>query len=181
MDLNGTAGILLENLLNTVMDEQARKLGVPRNGYRCRSLDTAIGKITLKIPKLRSGSYFPDDIVTRWSRTDTALASAVCEMWVAGISTRKVEKALQTLGVEQLSKSRVSRPAESLDFEVEQLRKENLSYTTWPYLWLDVTTIHCRDQGRGKQTVLVTTVALNKEGMRRIVGIEEVDVESYIS
>ncbi len=130
VDLNGTARTLLENLLNTVMDEQARELGVPRNGYRCRSLDTAIGKITLKIPKLRSGSYFPDDIVTRWSRTDTALASAVCEMWVAGISTRKVEKALQTLGVEQLSKSRVSRLAESLDFEVEQLRKENLSYTT---------------------------------------------------
>ena len=181
VDLNGTARTLLENLLNTVMDEQARELGVPRNGYRCRSLDTAIGKITLKIPKLRSGSYFPDDIVTRWSRTDTALASAVCEMWVAGISTRKVEKALQTLGVEQLSKSRVSRLAESLDFEVEQLRKENLSYTTWPYLWLDATTIHCRDQGRGKQTVLVTAVALNKEGMRRIVGIEGVDVESYIS
>lgn len=181
IDLNKTAKILLETLLNTVMDEQARELGVPRNGYRCRSLDTAIGKITLKIPKLRSGSYFPDDIVTRWSRTDTALASAVCEMWVKGISTRKVEKALQELGVEQLSKSRVSRLSESLDFEVEQLRSENLSYTTWPYLWLDTTAIHCRDHGRNKQSVLVTAVALNKDGTRRIVGIEGVDVESYIS
>lgn len=181
IDLNATAKTLLENLLNTVMDEQARELGVPRNGYRHRSLDTTLGKITLKIPKLRSGSYFPDDIVSRWSRTDTALASAICEMWVAGISTRKVEKALSELGVEQLSKSRVSRLAESLDFEVDQLRNENLSYTSWPYLWLDATSVNCRDAGRVRQKALVTAVALNKDGARRIVGIEGVDVESYIS
>lgn len=181
IDLNATAKTLLEDLLNTVMDEQARELGVPRNGYRHRSLDTALGKITLKIPKLRSGSYFPDDIVSRWSRTDTALASAICEMWVSGISTRKVEKALSELGVEQLSKSRVSRLAESLDFEVDQLRRENLSYTSWPYLWLDGTTVNCRDEGRVRQKVLVTAVALNSDGARRIVGIEGVDVESYIS
>lgn len=181
IDLNTTAKTLLEDLLNTVMDEQARELGVPRNGYRHRSLDTALGKITLKIPKLRSGSYFPDDIVSRWSRTDTALASAICEMWVAGISTRKVEKALSELGVEQLSRSRVSRLAESLDFEVDQLRNENLSYTSWPYLWLDGTTVNCRDEGRVRQKVLVTAVALNSDGARRIVGIEGVDVESYIS
>jgi len=181
IDLNTTAKTLLEDLLNTVMDEQARELGVPRNGYRHRSLDTALGKITLKIPKLRSGSYFPDDIVSRWSRTDTALASAICEMWVAGISTRKVEKALSELGVEQLSRSRVSRLAESLDFEVDQLRRENLSYTSWPYLWLDGTTVNCRDEGRVRQKVLVTAVALNSDGARRIVGIEGVDVESYIS
>lgn len=181
IDLNTTAKTLLEDLLNTVMDEQARELGVPRNGYRHRSLDIALGKITLKIPKLRSGSYFPDDIVSRWSRTDTALASAICEMWVSGISTRKVEKALSELGVEQLSKSRVSRLAESLDFEVDQLRRENLSYTSWPYLWLDGTTVNCRDEGRVRQKVLVTAVALNSDGARRIVGIEGVDVESYIS
>lgn len=181
IDLNTTAKTLLEDLLNTVMDEQARELGVPRNGYRHRSLDTALGKITLKIPKLRSGSYFPDDIVSRWSRTDTALASAICEMWVSGISTRKVEKALSELGVEQLSRSRVSRLAESLDFEVDQLRNENLSYTSWPYLWLDGTTVNCRDEGRVRQKVLVTAVALNSDGARRIVGIEGVDVESYIS
>lgn len=181
IDLNTTAKTLLEDLLNTVMDEQARELGVPRNGYRHRSLDTALGKITLKIPKLRRGSYFPDDIVSRWSRTDTALASAICEMWVAGISTRKVEKALSELGVEQLSRSRVSRLAESLDFEVDQLRRENLSYTSWPYLWLDGTTVNCRDEGRVRQKVLVTAVALNSDGARRIVGIEGVDVESYIS
>lgn len=181
IDLNATAKTLLEDLLNTVMDEQARELGVPRNGYRHRSLDTALGKITLKIPKLRSGSYFPDDIVSRWSRTDTALASAICEMWVAGISTRKVEKALSELGVEQLSRSRVSRLTESLDFEVDQLRNENLSYTSWPYLWLDGTTVNCRDEGRVRQKVLVTAVALNSDGARRIVGIEGVDVKSYIS
>ena len=91
VDLNATALALLEGLLNAMMDEQASELGAARNGYRERSLDTCLGRLTLRIPKLREGTYFPDDIVERWSRTDTALASTVCEMWARGVSTRKVE------------------------------------------------------------------------------------------
>ena len=59
----------------------------------------------MRIPKLREGSYFPDDIVEKWSRTDTALASAVCDMWAAGVSTRKVEKVMADMGVESMSLS----------------------------------------------------------------------------
>lgn len=87
IDINAALRSLLEGLLNAVMDEQASELGVPRNGYRERSLDTCVGRVTLRIPKLREGTYFPEDVVARWSRTDTALASAVCDMWAAGIST----------------------------------------------------------------------------------------------
>lgn len=86
IDINAALRSLLEGLLNAVMDEQASELGVPRNGYRERSLDTCVGRVTLRIPKLREGTYFPEDVVARWSRTDTALASAVCDMWAAGIS-----------------------------------------------------------------------------------------------
>ena len=83
IDINAALRSLLEGLLNAVMDEQASELGVPRNGYRERSLDTCVGRVTLRIPKLREGTYFPEDVVARWSRTDTALASAVCDMWAA--------------------------------------------------------------------------------------------------
>lgn len=83
--------------------------------------------MTLRIPKLREGMYFPEDVVARWSRTDTALASAVCDMWAAGISTRKVEAVASDLGLESMSRSRVSRLCEGLDGEVAELRGADLS------------------------------------------------------
>lgn len=68
VNINAALRSVLEGLLNAVMDEQASELGVARNGYRERRLDTCVGTVTLRIPKLREGSYFPDDIVQRWSR-----------------------------------------------------------------------------------------------------------------
>ena len=82
---------MLEGLLNAVMDEQASELDVLRNGYRERGLDTCIGTVTLRIPKLGEGSYFSDDVVRRWSRTDTALASAIRDMLLSVSSAREVE------------------------------------------------------------------------------------------
>lgn len=121
IDINAALRSMLEGLLNAVMDEQASELGVARNGYRERRLDTCVGTVTLRIPKLREGSYFPDDIVQRWSRTDTALASAICDMWVSGVSTRKVERVAAEMGVERMSRGRVSRLCASLDEEVSEL------------------------------------------------------------
>ena len=79
IDLNAAMHSMLESLLNALMDEQASELGAQRNEYRERSLDTCIGGVTLRTPKLREETYFPSDIVERWSRTDTALSSAICE------------------------------------------------------------------------------------------------------
>ena len=112
------------------MVEQVEELGCVRNGYRERKLITSVGTLTLKIPKLREGTYFPDDIVSKWSRCDTALASCICDMWTLGISNRKVEKALSELGVEKISRSRVSRLVKSLDEEVDDLRHTPLSFDT---------------------------------------------------
>lgn len=181
IDINAALRSLLEGLLNAVMDEQASELGVPRNGYRERSLDTCVGRVTLRIPKLREGSYFPDDIVERWSRTDTALASAVCDMWASGISTRKVERAAADLGVERMSRSRVSRLCASLDAEVSELRGADLSYDGWPYLWIDATYVPCREAGAPRSVALVTAVACSSSARRRVVGVECVDTESYLS
>ena len=181
IDLNSAMRSMLESLLNAVMDEQASELGVQRNGYRERSLDTCVGRVTLRVPKLREGTYFPSDIVERWSRTDTALASAVCDMWVSGVSTRKVERAAAELGCERMSRSRVSRLCASLDAEVDEMRGCDLSSSEWPYLWLDATYVPCREAGAARSTALVTAVACDLSATRRVVGVERVDTESYQS
>ena len=181
VDLNATALALLEGLLNAMMDEQASELGAARNGYRERSLDTCLGRLTLRIPKLREGTYFPDDIVERWSRTDTALASTVCEMWARGVSTRKVEAVAAEMGVERMGRSRVSRLCEGLDAEVGAMRAAPLGSTEWPYLWLDATYVPCREAGRPRRVALVTAVAAGRDGSRRVVGLECVDTESHLS
>ncbi|MDD6565698.1 MAG: IS256 family transposase [Parafannyhessea umbonata] len=181
IDINAALRSMLEGLLNAVMDEQASELGVARNGYRERRLDTCVGTVTLRIPKLREGSYFPDDIVQRWSRTDTALASAICDMWVSGVSTRKVERVAAEMGVERMSRGRVSRLCASLDEEVSELRGCDLSGSEWPYLWLDATYVPCREAGAARSTALVTAVACDLSATRRVVGVERVDAESYRS
>lgn len=185
LDLNGIARSLLEGCLNAVMDEQASELaaelGVARNGYRERALDTCVGTITLRVPKLRGGTYFPEDVVSRWSRTDTALASAICDMWVSGVSTRKVERVAAEMGVESMSRSRVSRLCSSLDAEVSALRGRDLSSSEWPYLWLDATYVDCREAGEARSVGLVVAVACDSSARRRVVGVERVDTESYLS
>ena len=181
IDINAALRSLLEGLLNAAMDEQASELGVARNGYRERSLDTCVGTVTLRIPKLREGSYFPEDLVGRWSRTDTALASAICDMWAAGVSTRKVEAVAAEMGVESMSRSRVSRLCAGLDAEVAEMRSADLSAEPWPYLWLDATYVPCREAGAARSAALVTAVACSLSGRRRVVGLACVDAESYLS
>lgn len=181
INLNSLARDLLEELLNTLMDEQVSELGAVRNGYRERRLDTCIGSVTLKIPKLREGTYFPNDIVEKWSRTDTALASTVCEMWASGISTRKVEKVMADMGVQSMSRSRVSRLCRGLDLEIEELRSCDLSWQRWPYLWIDATYVPCREAGAARSTAIVSAVAAGEDGSRRVIALDCVDCESYQS
>ena len=105
--------ILLESALNATMDEQADTAceggANSRNGYRERGLLTPAGRITLRIPELRCGTYFPDGILERYSRVDKAVAA---EMYATGVSTRKVEKVAARLGIDRLSASQASRICE---------------------------------------------------------------------
>lgn len=108
------------------MDEQADMAceggANSRNGYRERGLVTPAGKITLRIPKLRCGTYFPEGMLERYSRADKAVAAAVAEMYANGVSTRKVERIAQRMGIDRLSSSQVSRICKRLDAEVAALR-----------------------------------------------------------
>ena len=97
-----------------------------RNGYRHRDLDTRTGTIELAIPKLREGSYFPDWLLERRKRAEWALVSVVATSYLLGVSTRQMEKLVQTLGITRLSKSQVSMMATDLDEQVEAFRTRPL-------------------------------------------------------
>ena len=183
--MNALARKLLEETVNAAMHEQAVELGaengVSLNGFRERRLTTVIGDITLKIPKLREGTYFPEDIIERWSRTDTALASTICEMWVNGISNRKVDAIASEMGIERISRSRVSRLCRALDAEVEGLRACDLSGRAWPYLWLDATYVRCREAGAARASAVVVAIAADEKARRQVVGLACMDTESYVA
>lgn len=125
LDLQALTRALLESALNAIMDEQADMAceggANSRNGYRERGLVTPAGKITLRIPKLRCGTYFPEGMLERYSRADKA-AAAAAEMYANGVSTRKVERIAQRMGIDRLSSSQVSRICKRLDAEVAALR-----------------------------------------------------------
>ena len=116
---------LLEQIVNEVMramaEAAAEDAGTSRNGYRDRRLETTIGTLELRIPKLRAGTFFPQDLLERYSRTDKAMAAAISEMYAGGLSTRKVEAVARALGVDSLSKDQVSRICRALDAAVEDL------------------------------------------------------------
>ncbi len=116
-----------------------------RNGYRSRPWATRAGEIELAIPKLRRGSYFPSFLEPR-RRSEQALVSVVREAYVAGVSTRKVDQVVESLGL-TISKSEVSRICQGLDEQVDAFRNRPLE-GRYPYLWLDAKVEKVRDGGR---------------------------------
>lgn len=181
--LTGLARALLEAGVNEMMAAQAdaacEATGTTRNGFRERRLETQVGTITLRIPKLRQGTYLPDGLVERWSRVDRAVICAVAEMYALGVSTRKVGKVLERMGADRLSKDAVSRICSALDAEVAELRSRQLPAMRFPYLWVDATHVPCRRGGRGATAAVVTAIAVGEDGVRRVVGLACVDAESY--
>src|SRR5512134_3220978 len=119
-----------------------------RNGYRQRAWDTRLGTIDLAIPKLRQGSYFPTWLLEPRRRAERALVAVVAECYVRGVSTRRVEGLVQTLGIESLSKSQVSRMAKELDAEVAAFRSRPLDSGPYTYMSLDAMTQKVREAGR---------------------------------
>ena len=141
-----------------------------RNGYRERWWDTRAGTISLNIPRLRSGTYFPSLLEPR-RRTEQALLSVVQEAYVLGVSTRKVDKLVKALGMDGISRSEVSRICQKLDEEVNRWRNRLLE-GTYPYLWLDATYIKARDNGRVTNLAVVVAYGVRETGEREIIGID---------
>jgi putative transposase len=148
-----------------------------RNGYRERDWDTRVGTIELALPKLREGSYFPDWLLVPRRRAEQALVSVVADAYLAGVSTRRVEKLVQQLGIERLSRSQVSRLAKTLDELVEDFRSRPLDGGPYPYLMLDALVVKCREGGRIVNACVVHATAVNKDGYRESLGLEIVTEE----
>ncbi len=148
-----------------------------RNGYRERDWDTRVGSIELAVPKLREGSYFPDWLLQPRRRAEQAFVSVIADAYLAGVSTRRVEKLVQQLGVERMSRSQVSRLAKSLDAIVEDFRSRPLDGAPYPYLVLDALEVKCREGGRTVNVCVVHAVAVNADGYRESLGLDVVTSE----
>ena len=121
IDFRRLAVGLVEECVNAAMDAAADELcgeGNRRNGYRERRIMTVIGEVTLRIPRLREGSYFPEEVLRPYSRTDRAMVAAIAEAYKLGLSTRKIERAAADLEFGRLSPSAISRMCATLDGDV---------------------------------------------------------------
>jgi putative transposase len=144
-----------------------------RNGYRHRDLDTRTGTIDIAIPKLRSGSYFPDWLLERRKRAEAALISVVATCYLLGVSTRRMDKLVQTLGITSLSKSQVSRMAADLDEQVTAFRTRPLREAgPFAFVAADALTMKVRENGRVVNAVVLVATGVNADGHREILGLK---------
>ena len=146
-----------------------------RNGYRARTWATRAGEIELAIPKIRRGSYFPSFLDPR-KRSEQALVSVVQEAYVAGVSTRKVDQVVESLGL-RVSKSEVSRICEGLDEQVEAFRSRPLDAGPYTFLAADALVLKVREGGRTVNVHALLAVGVNAEGYREILGLHVTSAE----
>ena len=132
----------VEGTIGAARHERTMDRVTYRNGYRDRSLDTRLGSLQLRIPKLRQGSYFPPFLEPR-KTTEKALVAVIQEAWISGVSTRRVDDLVQAMGLTGISKSTVSELCRDIDERVGAFLDRPLS-GDWPYLWLDATYLRQR-------------------------------------
>jgi len=148
-----------------------------RNGSRKRPWDTRSGSIELDIPKLRHGSYFPEWLLEPRRRAEKAMVAVVAECYLAGVSTRRVERVVETLGIAGISKSQVSDMAKSLDGMVEAFRNRPLDQGPYTYLMVDALAMKCREGGRIVIVAVVVATGVNADGHREILGMDVITTE----
>ncbi len=141
-----------------------------RNGFRERTWETRVGEIPLRIPKLRQGVYYPGFLEPR-RRTEQALVAVVQEAYIAGVSTRKVDELVQSLGLSGMDKSKVSRLCRDLDEVVTAFRNRPLE-ASYPYLWLDALYVKVRQNHRIVSMAVVIAIGVRETGEREILGVD---------
>jgi transposase-like protein len=184
---------LLRDLLSTFIDalmgaEADALCGAPygvaspervnqRNGYRHRDFDTRAGTLDVAIPKLRTGSYFPDWLLERRKRAEAALTSVVATCYLLGVSTRRMEKLVESLGISRLSKSQVSAMARDLDAQVEAFRTRPLDAGPYTFVAADALVLKVREGGRVVNVHALVATGVNGDGYREILGLQVTSAE----
>ena len=175
---------LLQSIINALLSADADAVvgaewGRPtpgraaqRNGYRHRPLDTGVGTIDVAVPKLRTGSYFPEWLLDRRKRAESALITVVADCYLAGVSTRRMDKLVKALGIDSLSKSQVSRMAADLDSIVEDFRHRPLGDAgPFTFVTADALTMKVREGGRVINAVVLLATGVNGDGHREVLGM----------
>jgi putative transposase len=168
----------VSELIGAEHGERTEDRATHRNGYRPRRWDTRAGEIELQIPKIRQGSYFPSFLQPR-KRSEQALVSVVQQAYVCGVSTRRVDQLVESLGL-RISKSEVSRIAGLLDEQVRAFRERPLE-GRYPYLFVDAKIEKVRDGGRVQRKAVVVAHAVHETGRREIIGLDigEAETEAF--
>jgi len=144
-----------------------------RNGYRHRDLDTRVGTLDVAVPKLRTGSLYPEWLLERRKRAERALTSVVATCYLLGVSTRRMDKLVQTLGITGLSKSQVSVMARELDEHVEQFRTRRLTDAgPFTFVAADALVLKVREGGRVVPVHVLVATGVNADGHREILGVQ---------
>lgn len=142
-----------------------------RNGHRERRWDTRAGTIHLEVPKLRKGSYLPSLLEPR-RRAEQALVSVICQAYVEGVSTRRVDDLVRSMGIDGMSKSQVSELAKNLDVKVAEFRNRPLDAGPYTYVWLDALFHKVREGGRVVSVATVIATGVNADGHREVLGVD---------
>jgi len=168
----------VSELIGAEHGERSEERLTHRNGYRPRRWNTRAGELELQIPKIRRGSYFPSFLEPR-RRSEQALVSVIQQAYVCGVSTRKVDQLVESLGL-RISRSEVSRVCAGLDEQVEAFRTRPLE-GRYPYLWLDAKVEKVRDGGRVVRKCLVIAHAVHESGRREVIGLDcgECETEAF--
>jgi len=180
---------MLTTFVNTLMSAEADAIcgapyGIPspdrvnvRNGYRQRDFGTRAGTLDVAIPKLRSGSYFPDWLLERRRRAEAALTSVVATCYLLGVSTRRMEKLVGSLGITRLSRSQVSEMARDLDAQVEAFRTRPLDAGPYTFVAADALVLKVREGGRVVNVHALLATGVNADGHREILGLQVTSAE----
>lgn len=183
---------LLERILNEVMKaESEEQLGAARhertderqdyrNGTRERELNTRIGKLTLQVPRHRN-EPFHTMVFENYQRSEASLIATMVQMVIAGVSTRKVEKVVETLCGTSFSKSTVSELCKRLDSEIRSFNDRSLEMAQYPFLMVDATYFKVREDHRIKSKAFLVALGFRSDGYREVIGFDVFDTEENYS